>query len=39
MARQHPGETPGSWMVEGVISYLCNLKNEESSYLREKCIF
>ncbi|EAR84877.2 zinc carboxypeptidase family protein (macronuclear) [Tetrahymena thermophila SB210] len=39
IARQHPGETPGSWMVEGVINYLCNLKSEEASYLREKCVF
>ncbi|KAL4436239.1 hypothetical protein ABPG74_015830 [Tetrahymena malaccensis] len=39
IARQHPGETPGSWMVEGVINYLCNLKSEEASYLRERCVF
>ncbi|KAL4487062.1 hypothetical protein ABPG72_001514 [Tetrahymena utriculariae] len=39
IARQHPGETPGSWMVEGAINYLCNLKNEEASYLRERCVF
>ncbi|KRX07375.1 hypothetical protein PPERSA_06990 [Pseudocohnilembus persalinus] len=38
MARQHPGEVTGSWMVEGAIDYLLE-DTFEARFLREQCIF
>lgn len=38
MARQHPGEITGSYMVEGVMDFLTS-SCEEARFLREKCIF
>ena len=36
-ARVHPGETTGSWMVEGLIKWL--ISNDESAFeLRRRCI-
>lgn len=39
MARQHPGETPGSWVMDGILEFLCSQENTESFYLRDKFIF
>ena len=39
MARQHPGETPGSFIMEGMLDFLTDNKNEEAKYLRSTCIF
>jgi murein tripeptide amidase MpaA len=38
MARQHPGESPASFTVEGVIGYLLG-KNKEAEFLRQKFVF
>lgn len=38
MARQHPGETTGSFMIEGVIEFLIST-NEIASNLRENYVF
>lgn len=39
MARQHPGETPSSWVMEGIIDFLASLTSQAAEYLREKFIF
>ena len=38
MARQHPGETTGSWMVEGAVDFLTS-ESDEARQLRETFIF
>ena len=38
-ARVHPGETVGSWMMQGVIDFLTNLNDPEAKLLRENFIF
>ena len=38
MARQHPGETQGSLVCEGVINFLVS-KCKEAEFLRSKYIF
>ena len=38
MTRQHPGETCGSWMIQGLIDYLTS-SSPEAEALREICIF
>lgn len=38
MARAHPGETPGSWMMKGIIDFLLGNSNE-AKFLRNKYIF
>lgn len=37
-ARQHPGETGGSYMMQGCIDYLLG-DTKEAEYLRENCVF
>jgi len=37
MARQHPGETTGSYMIEGVMDYLTE-NTQEAQFLRENCV-
>ncbi len=38
IARQHPGETMGSWVMQGVLQFL--LSNEpEAIYLRQQIVF
>lgn len=37
-ARVHPGETPSSWVMEGVLRYLLS-DNEVAVRLRDDCIF
>ena len=39
MSRQHPGETPGSYMMEGILDFLTDPYNKEAIYLRHNCIF
>jgi len=38
MARTHPGETPGSWMMKGAIDFLLG-KSDEAKLLRRNFIF
>jgi len=38
-ARQHPGETPSSYMIEGAIEFLTDPHNAEAAFLREHFIF
>jgi murein tripeptide amidase MpaA len=38
MARVHPGETVGSFMMKGIIDYLC-AQTEEANILRNNCVF
>ena len=38
-ARVHPGETPGTHMMNGIIKYLTNEKNEYSELLRKNFVF
>ena len=38
MARQHPGETCGSYMMHGVIDFLLS-NRPEAEFLRENCVF
>ena len=37
LARQHPGETVGSWMIKGAYEFLMGF-NEEAKYLRDNYI-
>jgi len=37
--RVHPGETVGSWMMQGVIEFLTSLDHPEAKLLRENFIF
>ena len=39
MARQHPGETPGSFIMEGMLDFLTDTNNEEAKYLRQNYVF
>ena len=38
-ARVHPGETVGSWMMQGVINFLTDLTNPEAKLLRDNFVF
>lgn len=38
-SRVHPGETVGSWMMQGVIDFLTDLNDPEAKLLRENYIF
>ncbi len=38
MSRVHPGETVSSWMMKGIIDFLCS-DCEEASYLRNSFVF
>ena len=38
-ARVHPGETVGSWMMQGVIEFLTSLDDEEAKLLRDNFVF
>ncbi|CAD8111912.1 unnamed protein product [Paramecium primaurelia] len=38
MARQHPGEPQGSYVMQGIIEYLTS-NNPQAEYLRQNCIF
>ncbi len=38
MARQHPGEITGSYMIEGAIDFLLG-NSREAEFLRENCVF
>lgn len=38
IARQHPGETGGSYMMQGVLSFITG-DSEEAQFLRENCVF
>ncbi|EAS06330.2 zinc carboxypeptidase family protein (macronuclear) [Tetrahymena thermophila SB210] len=38
-ARQHPGETPASYMIQGVIEFLTDPYDEQAAFLREHFIF
>lgn len=39
MARQHPGETVGSWMMRGSMFYLTDPDNEQAQLLRDNYVF
>ncbi len=39
MARQHSGETAGSFMMEGILDFLTDVNNEEAQFLRKNYIF
>ncbi len=38
IARQHPGETGGSYMMDGIIRYLTS-QSPEAEFLRDNCVF
>ncbi len=38
-ARTHPGETVGSWMMQGAIEFLTNMKDDLAILLRKKFVF
>jgi len=38
MARVHPGETVGSYMMKGIIDFLCS-NTDEANLLRNNCVF
>lgn len=38
-ARVHPGESVGSWMMQGVLDFLTDTKNPEAAILREHFVF
>ncbi|KAL4449715.1 hypothetical protein ABPG74_008088 [Tetrahymena malaccensis] len=38
-ARQHPGETPASYMIQGVMEFLTDPNDEQAAFLREHFIF
>lgn len=38
-ARQHPGETVGSWMMRGALNFLTDPDSEEAAILRENFVF
>ena len=38
-ARQHPGETVGSWMMRGVLQFLTDPDNNEAQKLRDNFVF
>lgn len=38
-ARVHPGETVGSWMMQGIIDFLTDLNDPEAKLLRDHFIF
>ncbi|CAD8208043.1 unnamed protein product [Paramecium pentaurelia] len=38
LARQHPGEPQGSYVMQGIIEYLTS-NNPQADYLRQNCIF
>ncbi len=38
MARQHPGETGGSYMLQGVMNFLMS-KTPQAQLLRNYCVF
>ena len=38
-ARVHPGETVGSWMMRGVLTFLTDPNNQEAKLLRENFVF
>lgn len=38
-ARVHPGETVGSWMMRGVLTFLTDPDNKEAKMLRENFVF
>ncbi|KRW98099.1 hypothetical protein PPERSA_05995 [Pseudocohnilembus persalinus] len=39
IARQHPGETPCSYVMEGIIDFLVQQDNKMVDFLLENCIF
>jgi len=38
-ARQHPGETPASFLMQGAMEFLSNPDNEEAAFLRDRFEF
>ncbi|KAL4501729.1 hypothetical protein ABPG72_018780 [Tetrahymena utriculariae] len=38
-ARQHPGETPASYMIQGAMEFLTDPNDEQAAFLREHFIF
>eukprot|EP00826_Nyctotherus_ovalis_P030197 TRINITY_DN2401_c0_g4_i1.p1 TRINITY_DN2401_c0_g4~~TRINITY_DN2401_c0_g4_i1.p1 ORF type:complete len:269 (+),score=77.09 TRINITY_DN2401_c0_g4_i1:253-1059(+) len=38
-ARVHPGETVGSWMMQGVMNFLTDVNNPEAELLRDNFVF
>ena len=38
-ARVHPGETVGSWMMQGVLDFLTSIDDPEAQLLRENFVF
>ncbi len=38
-ARVHPGETPASYVLNGILNFILNEKSEQARILREKFVF
>lgn len=38
-ARVHPGESPASFVLNGILNFLLNEKSEQARLLREKFVF
>ena len=38
-ARVHPGETVGSWMMQGILDFLTDVEDKEARMLRENFVF
>jgi murein tripeptide amidase MpaA len=38
-SRVHPGETPASYVLNGILSFLTNEKSEQAKILRDNFVF
>lgn len=38
-SRVHPGETPGSYVLNGILDFLLNEKEEQAKILRKRFVF
>ncbi len=38
-SRVHPGETPASFVLNGILNFICNEKNDQAKILRDNFVF